>query len=127
MAMLAHVLQLFGAFIAPLIIFLVKRDSKFVRYHALQPLIWQGIIFVLSFVLMLGFMMTMFLTMPVEAQGNANQPPPTAFFVMFGGVWILIMGSWVVNLFLAIYHGIKANEGTWSRYPLIWRLAARWA
>ena len=127
MAMLAHVLQLFGGFIAPLVIFLVKRDSKFVRYHALQPLIWQCVVMAATMLLMFGFMATMLLTMPVEAQGKPNQQPPVAFFVMFGGMWILIMGSWVVNLFLAIYHGIKANEGVWSRYPLIWRLAARWA
>ena len=127
MAMLAHVLQLFGGFIAPLVIFLVKRDSKFVRYHALQPLIWQCVVMVATMLLMFGFMITMFLTMPVEAQGKTNQQPPVAFFVMFGGMWILIAGSWMVNLFLAIYHGIKSNEGAWSRYPLIWRLAARWA
>ena len=43
MAMLAHVLQLVGGWIAPLIIFLVKQDSRFVRFHALQVLLLQGV------------------------------------------------------------------------------------
>ena len=35
MAILAHVLQIVGWWIAPLIIFLLKRDSKFTSFHAL--------------------------------------------------------------------------------------------
>ena len=127
MAMLAHVLQLFGGFIAPLIIFLVKKDSKFVRFHALQPLIWQCVVMVLSVVLMAGFMMTMFLTIPFAAQQKANGPPPVGLFIFFGGVWFLMMMQWVINLFLAIFFGIKSYEGAWSRYPLIGRLAAAWS
>src|SRR5580704_17545146 len=42
MGTLAHVLQLVGGWIAPLIIFLVKRDSRFVSFHALQVLLLQG-------------------------------------------------------------------------------------
>jgi len=37
-ALLAHVLGIFSGFIAPLVFFLVKRDSKFVSFHALQSL-----------------------------------------------------------------------------------------
>ncbi len=39
LALLAHVLQLVSWFIAPLVILLVKRESKFVRFHALQVLL----------------------------------------------------------------------------------------
>jgi hypothetical protein len=38
MAMLAELLQLFSWMIGPLILFLVKRDSAFVRFHALQAM-----------------------------------------------------------------------------------------
>ena len=41
LALLAHLLQVFSGFIGPLVIFCVRQDSKFVRYHALQSLIWQ--------------------------------------------------------------------------------------
>ena len=126
MAMLAHVLQLFGGFIAPLIIFIVKRESKFVRFHALQPLIWQVCVIILSMVFVFILMGTMIFTIPMEAQPKSAEPP-VAFFVMFGGMWLLIGGSWVANIILAIFYGIKANEGAWSRYPLIGRLAAKWA
>ena len=41
MAMLAHVLQIFTWWIWPPVIFIVKQDSKSVRFHALQALLWQ--------------------------------------------------------------------------------------
>ena len=41
MATLAHALQLIGAWIAPLIIFLIRRQSRFVSFHALQALLLQ--------------------------------------------------------------------------------------
>jgi len=43
MAVLAHALQMVGLFIAPLVIFVVRRQSRFVSFHALQALIFQVI------------------------------------------------------------------------------------
>lgn len=60
MAFVAHLLQIFTGFIGPLIIFCVKQDSRFVKFHALQCLLWQlcymvcffigGIVFFLTIV-----------------------------------------------------------------------------
>ena len=41
MATLAHVLQMVGGFLAPLIIFFIRRESRFVSFHALQVLFLQ--------------------------------------------------------------------------------------
>jgi uncharacterized Tic20 family protein len=124
MAMLAHVLQIFGGFLAPLIIYIVSRESKFVRFHALQPLIWHGCLFVINMMAMFVFVASILLTIPMQQKPHE---PPIGFFVMFGGIWMLMMGAWVVNVILAIYFGIKSYEGAWSRYPLIGHLAAKWA
>ena len=40
-ALLAHMLQIMLWWIAPLAIFLIKRDSKFISFHALQVLLLQ--------------------------------------------------------------------------------------
>ena len=124
MAMLAHVLQLFGGFIAPLIIFLVKRDSRFVRFHALQPLIWHGIWLVLSMVMFFGLFGTMFLTLPMD--GAKSNGPPIAFLGFFMIFWAMAMIGWLINIFLAVYFGVKAHDGQWARYPIIGNLAWKW-
>ena len=41
MATLAHALQIIGSWIAPLVIFLIRRESRFVAFHALQALLLQ--------------------------------------------------------------------------------------
>src|ERR1700683_939318 len=41
---------LFSCIIGPLIIFLVKRDSPFVRFHALQAVLWQLVMMMFSMV-----------------------------------------------------------------------------
>ena len=52
MATLAHALQLVGSWIAPLIIFLIRRRSRFVSFHALQALLLQIIHTIIVLVLM---------------------------------------------------------------------------
>jgi uncharacterized Tic20 family protein len=41
-AMLARLLMIFTWFIGPLILYLVKRESRFVAFHSLQALIFQA-------------------------------------------------------------------------------------
>lgn len=109
-------LGIFSGFIAPLVIFLIKRDSKFVSFHALQSLAWHIIYFVLVF----GGMTFLFVSL-IFSSGfpPSNGAPPLALFGIFGFVWLFAMGGWVVNLILGIVYGIKANKGEWAQFPLI--------
>ena len=49
LALLAHLLMAFTGFIGPLVIFCVKQDSRFVKFHSLQALVWQALYMVLVF------------------------------------------------------------------------------
>jgi len=122
MALLAHVLQLVGWWIAPLIIFLVKRESRFVSFHALQALFLQILVLVVWVAGMVGFFVLMFLTIPANAPKNAP-PPPVVF--LFPLIWVGAMGVWVVMLVAAIVYGIKAGRGEWAAYPILGALARR--
>src|SRR5262244_4325887 len=73
MALLAHVLGIFAGFLAPLIFFLVKRDSKFVSFHALQALAWHIIYFVCIFGALMIFIVSM-IAGGVFAAHNRNEP-----------------------------------------------------
>src|SRR5258705_13285582 len=80
MAMLAHLLMAFTGFIGPLVIFCVKENSRFGRFHSLQGLIWHAIYLGLSFVFMAGFFSvvnTSLFNLPPAAQ---CQRPPVVFF-----------------------------------------------
>jgi uncharacterized protein len=116
-ALLAHVLGIFSGFIAPLVFFLVKRDSKFVSFHALQSLAWHIIYFVLIFGGMILFVVSMIAGGGFREQTHGQ--PPFAFFGFFGAIWLIAVGGGIINLILGIVYGIKAHNGEWAEFPLI--------
>ncbi len=126
MAMLAHLLQVFSGFIGPLVIFIVKQDSKFVKYHALQSLIWQTAYMILGFGAMAVFFFGMFASI-AHTPHVPHQPgePPPAFLFFFPLIWLFWGGGWVVNLILGIVYGIKANRGEWAGYPILGKMLLR--
>jgi len=127
MAILAHALQMVGMFIAPLVIFVTKRQSRFVSFHALQALIFQVIYIATTFTVIGGFIVTMTLTVANQPSGPPAQHPgpPLAIFILFPFIWLIMMAFWVAALLLAILYSIKAGKGEWAAYPVIGRLARR--
>jgi len=115
MAVLAHVLQLVGGWIAPLVIFLVKRKSRFISFHALQVLLFQAILILITMIGMSGILVALGITFATGGfQNKTSSPPVFLFFVVF---FLAMMISGLVKLVLAIVHG------EWSEYPLLGRLA----
>jgi uncharacterized membrane protein len=123
MATLAHALSILG-FIAPLVIFLVKRQSRFVSFHALQALLWHIVYFVLAMVFMVAWFWVIIFTV-VNAEGAKGPAPPAGIFVLIPLVWLGFMGAWVLTLVLAVVYSIKASQGEWAEIPLLGPLARR--
>ncbi len=97
MGILSHILCLVAGFIAPLVIYLIKKDeSAFVREHAKESLNFQItliIFYIISFILI---------------------------FVFIGILMMVALG--LVALILIIVATIKASEGKLYRYPFNIRL-----
>lgn len=124
MATLAHALQLVGSWIAPLIIFLIRRQSRFVSFHALQALLLQIVHTIIVIVLMLLWFATIFTTVFHQTSGNPPVFPPMMFLLM-PLVWLGFMAIWVGTLVIAIIYAIKAGRGEWADYPVLGRLARK--
>jgi uncharacterized membrane protein len=125
MATLAQVLQLVGGWIAPLVILLVKRDSRFVSFHALQALLLQALYLVLMMVMMGAFFAFALAGFAFHQPAAPHNSLPLQFVILFPIIWLGIMGWWVFMLVVAIVFGIKAGRGEWAEYPLLGRLARR--
>jgi len=127
-AMVAYVLQIFTWFVGPLVIYFVKRDSRFVKFHALQALIFQGCMLSLSF--LMGVVWVVFIVWTAVTESAASQASgaaPLAFLISVGLIGFAWIGGWVLNLFLSAYYAVQAANGKWSQYPLIGKWAWRWA
>ena len=124
LGMLAHVLQIVSWFIAPAIILLVRRDSRFVRYHALQALFFQLLVVFVWAATLIAICAGFFVALARHpgAVGPAVIGAPILFFVVFWGGGAL---GWLLNLVLGIVYGLLANNGEWAGYPGIKYLAAK--
>jgi len=124
MAMLAHILQPVGWWMAPLVILLIKRESRFTSFHALQALLLQ----IIYLILIVGFMVLWFgsfVLMMVQHAYAKDAPPPLGLFILAPLLWLGLMGTWIVMLVIAIIYGIKAGRGEWAEYPFLGRLARK--
>jgi uncharacterized protein len=94
LALLSHVLTFAAGFLAPLIIYLFKKDeSSFVTWHAKESLNFQITIFIIIAVL---------------------------FITVIGILLVWIVG--ICALVLVIIATIKASEGKLYKYPFSLRL-----
>jgi uncharacterized membrane protein len=127
MAVLAHVLQLVGGWIAPLVIFFVKRQSRFITFHALQVLLFQGVCLFLQMFVIAGVFMAIGLGLSLGAwtpQHTSTNFPPL-FFLFFGLFAMGSMAFWLIKLLLAIIYSVKAGSGQWAEYPILGRFARK--
>ncbi len=123
---LAHALMISTWWIGPLVIFLTKRSSRFVSFHALQALFWQIIFTLLHVAGMLAMFSVMFATIAnMPKDKTAEQQFPTGFFLAMPIFWLVIMGGFAATLTLGIIYCLKAMRGEWASYPIIGRWAAR--
>lgn len=123
MATLAQALSILG-FLAPLIIFLIKRQSRFVSFHALQAVLWHVIYLAVVMVSFVGFFMVMALTI-FHSAATKGSSPPVELFVFFPVLWLVIVAGSIINLILAIVYAVKAGQGEWANYPVFGRWARR--
>lgn len=124
LGMLAHILQIFSWFIGPGIIFLVRRDSKFVRYHALQALFFQCLVIIVGVASLLTLLAGAFVGLAhrgATAASAAIALPILFMVVLWGGAAL----TWILNLVLGIVYGLRANNGEWAGYPGVKYLAAK--
>lgn len=81
--------------VVPLVLYLTKKDqSKFVGFHALQSLIFQGVLFIAALILIF------------------------AGFFTCGITWAILGLGGIAALVFQILAGIKANEGQWYMLPI---------
>jgi uncharacterized membrane protein len=123
MATLAHALSILG-FIPPLIIFLIKRPSRFVSFHALQALLWHIVYFALVAVLMVVWFCVMFLSIAHTA-ATKGAGPPVGIFILIPLLWLGLMAGGLLTLVFAILFSVKASQGEWAEYPVLGPMARK--
>lgn len=109
--------------IVGLIFFFIEKDNRFVRFHAMQSIlfgiVWSVVMFALIIV---GFVFTLIGTAISATAGGAIG---SLFSLIVGLVWLLI---WLVPLALfigLILTAIKAYQGKTTKLPIIGNMAEK--
>jgi len=126
MALLAHILQIFTWWIGPLVIYLIKRESKFVAFHAMQALLWQIALMVLTiFGVMLWVVLMVAIVLAHIGTAPANTTPPLELFAVIPLLWLGIVAISLGNIVLGVVFAVRASRGEWAAYPVIGGWARR--
>src|SRR5262249_15877830 len=92
-----HALQLGGGLLGALVIFIIKRERRFVAFHALQALLLQVGYVLLWVVGMVVWFAVIFGT--IARTGGSTAPsnaPPPFIFAFFPLLWLAAMAFWAL-------------------------------
>jgi uncharacterized Tic20 family protein len=126
-SIVANIVNLVGM-IATALIWTMQRDrSRFVRAHALQSLVYQGAVLLISVFLMLTWGLCLVLSLlPVFLKPELyqfNSPPRSFWFALFG--LIVPIGFGILATIYGLYGAYQVYRGRPFRYPVVGRLVRR--
>ena len=121
LALLAHILQIVAWWLAPLVILLVRRDSRFVSFHALQVLLLQLSYFAGMVAFMFFWFFTIIFSSMLPHSSGTGSVAGSDLSSLPSGLGCAVGDH---DRYGYVY-GIRANQGEWAEYPVLGRLARR--
>jgi uncharacterized membrane protein len=104
--------------ILALVLIFIEKDNKFVRFHALQSLLWWIGYWVILFVVCIALAIVgTVLSMISSSLGG----------LVWGLIGLLAMIAWLPLLGGVIYAAYKAYSGEMTKLPIVGNLAEKWA
>ena len=103
--------------ILALILIFIEKDNKFVRFHALQSVLWSvGLTVVVIVLMIVGSIL-----------GFAVAMASSTLAYLVWGVFALLYLVWFLALFGGIIYGaIKAYGGQMTKLPIVGNMAEKW-
>lgn len=108
-AALAYASNFFAPLIGPLLIYLIKKEERLVRFHAIQSIALSVVVFAGSMVLGVVIVVLTFVTLGLAA------------IVTLPLMLLAVLGIFLLNVFLAV----KAYNGEYFKLPLIGSFAEK--
>ncbi len=120
-ALLSYLIGILG-----IIVLITEKENKFVKFHALQALLFHlSFIFIFFGAFILFFVVAAFGTL-AAALGNAGAIIGMILYVIAIAIWIgaLILGPLTI-IGGSIYGGIQAYQGKWFKIPIVGKLSMK--
>jgi uncharacterized Tic20 family protein len=126
-SIVANIVNLAGMIVTALIWTTQREGSRYVRAHALQALVYQGMVLVVGVFLGLAWGFCLILSLlPVMLRPDLYdiKNPPRSFWLALFGLAVPI-GFWLLGTIYGLYGAYRVYRGRPFRYPLVGRLVRR--
>ena len=115
---IAALLSYVFGWVSGLIFFLIEKDSRLVRFHAMQSLLFNVLFAVIAIVLWIGLFVVFLIASQVS--GALTTLLSLVSILVWGVLFIAILIGWVMCL-------IKAFQGQYFKLPVIGNLAEKYS
>ncbi len=103
--------------IVALVLIFIEKDNKFVRFHALQSVLWSvGITIAFIAVMIVGVILGLIVAMISSALGYVVW---IVFTLIYLGLFVALFGG-------LLYGAIKAYGGEMTKLPIVGKMAEKW-
>lgn len=110
--------------IVALICVIMEKENKFVRFHAIQSLLYHAAILVLAIVLGAFSIFLGIVGIAASSAGSAGGAIGGILGPLISLVWLLIMLAYLGGL---VYAAVQAYGGKWFKLPIIGNMAEKFA
>jgi uncharacterized membrane protein len=111
--------------VVALISVIMEKENRFVRFHAIQALLYNGSFLVIFFALFILQIIVMIITgVAAAAAGEAGGIIGLIVWAISMLIWVIVP---IVALIGLILCAVKAYQGQIYRLPIIGNMAAKWA
>lgn len=104
--------------IIALILIFIEKDNKFVRFHAIQSLLWGLVMTIVAIVLAIVG------TVVVFAAGAASSTLVWIFGILLTLIWFVWFAALIGGV---IYAAVKAYGNNLTKLPLVGAFAEKWS
>jgi uncharacterized protein len=113
-----------GGIVAALVIWAVQKEkSAYVAFQALQALVYQAVVFVVTMVAWCcwGLLWMMLILVPLTSNPQAYEVAPPAGLWIGLGLMIIPLGIWGLTILYGLWGAVRCLNGEDFRYVLIGR------
>jgi uncharacterized membrane protein len=115
---IAALLSYVFGWVSGLIFFLMEKDSRLVRFHAMQSILLNAVALVIGFALMIVWFVLGFIVSQISG-----------FLSILVGIviWLIVLAFWLVLLIAFVMCLIKAYQKQFFKLPLIGNFAEKFS
>jgi len=109
--------------ILAIVCLIMEKENRFVKFHALQSILWFAVYFVVIIALMILGVIIGILGVAASAASSSAGAGVGIIGMLVWLLWLVVFFGWLIMLILA---AVKAYGGIEYKLPIVGNMAEKW-